>query len=126
MASFWPLVSTVTATRLRATTSLTTTARFACWSECRWVAVPPGATTVAAAVAVAIGGACSLRFHPLHFVVIVLRLLDPWMLLPPWRQVTQPVIRNGSAFIVNVSPGFYCKALVNRTSILLGGGQHQV
>ncbi len=39
---------------------------------------------------------------------------------------TQPIIKNGSAYIVNVSPGYYCKALVNRTSILLGAGQHQV
>ena len=40
--------------------------------------------------------------------------------------VTQPIIRCGSSFIVNVPPGFYCKAFVNRTSILLGTGQHQV
>jgi hypothetical protein len=39
---------------------------------------------------------------------------------------TKPIIQNGSAYIVNVSPGFYCKAVLNRTSILLGAGQHQV
>ena len=41
-------------------------------------------------------------------------------------EVTQPVIRCGSSYIVNVPPGFYCKAFVNRTPILLGPGQHQV
>ena len=41
-------------------------------------------------------------------------------------EVTQPIISCGSSYIVNVAPGFYCKALVNRTPILLGTGQHQV
>ncbi len=39
---------------------------------------------------------------------------------------TRPIIRNGSAYIVNVPPGFYCKAFVNRTPILLGAGQHHI
>ncbi len=40
--------------------------------------------------------------------------------------VTQPIIQCGSSYIVNVAPGYYCKAFVNRASILLGAGQHQV
>ena len=40
--------------------------------------------------------------------------------------VSQAIISCGSSYIVNVAPGFYCKAFVNRTPILLGAGQHQV
>jgi hypothetical protein len=41
-------------------------------------------------------------------------------------EVTKPIIQNGSSFIVNVLPGFYCKAMITSRPLLLGSGQHHI
>lgn len=38
----------------------------------------------------------------------------------------QPVIRAGNSYVINVRPGFFCKAFIGRTPILLAAGQHRI
>lgn len=42
------------------------------------------------------------------------------------RAANKPVIKNGSSYIVTVAPGFFCKAFVNRSPVLLGAGVHMI
>lgn len=42
------------------------------------------------------------------------------------RAQNKPVVQNGSSYIVTVAPGFFCKAFLNRSPLLLGAGQHMI